>query len=183
MVPIAALVGVMFMVVIDTFEWVSLRILHRIPKSDAFIIVVVTTVTVYTDLAIAVIVGIIVAAIVFSWESAKHITTDNKIDPNGTKVYKLYGPLFFASASRFRELFDLENDPDDVVIDFEHSRVWDHSGLEAIDALTERYFKANKKLSLKHLSSDCHSLLKNASNAIELNLSEDPHYMVAVDKE
>ncbi|MFN7038819.1 MAG: SulP family inorganic anion transporter [Alphaproteobacteria bacterium] len=181
MVPIAALVGVMFMVVIDTFEWLSLRILHKIPKTDAFIILVVTIVTVFTDLAIAVIVGVIVAALVFAWNSAKHITTDNYVDVNGTKVYKLYGPLFFASASRFKELFEVLNDPEEVVIDFEYSRVWDHSGLEAIDALAERYSKANKKLHLKHLSSDCHNLLKKASNVIELNISEDPHYKVAID--
>lgn len=182
-VPIAALVGVMFIVVIDTFEWLSLRILHKIPKSDAFIIIVVTMVTIFTDLAIAVIVGVIVAALVFAWESAKHIHADSSIDVKGSKIYKLYGPLFFASSSRFREIFKPYEDPEDVIIDFEHSRVWDHSGLEAIDNLAEKYFKAGKKLHLKHLSEDCHKLLKKASKAVELNVSEDPHYKVAIDSE
>lgn len=179
MVPIAALVGVMFMVVMDTFKWLSLKILHRIPKSDAFIIVIVTIVTIFTDLAVAVFVGVITAALVFAWESAKHINIDSKIDNKGTKIYKLRGPLFFGSVKRFSGLFEVGDDPKNVIVDFEHSRVWDHSGIEAIDSLARKYSRAKKQLHLRHLSKDCHQLLKDASDAVELNYSEDPSYNVA----
>lgn len=181
-IPLAALVGVMFMVVIGTFEWSSLRIIKKIPKHDAFIIVLVSGVTVFTDLAIAVFVGVIVAALVFAWDHAKHISTKSYSDANGWKVYELYGPLFFGSASNFAELFDPKNDPDDVVVEFLHSRVADHSGLEAIDALAERYERAGKRLHIRHLSRDCHALLKKAGDIVEVNYIEDPNYQVASDK-
>lgn len=181
-IPLAALVGVMFMVVIGTFEWSSLRIMKKIPKHDAFIIVLVSTVTVFTDLAIAVFVGVIVAALVFAWDHAKHISTKSYTDQNGWKVYELYGPLFFGSASNFAELFDPKNDPEDVVVEFLHSRVADHSGLEAIDSLAERYEKVGKRLHIRHLSPECHKLLKKADNIVEVNYIEDPKYHIASDK-
>lgn len=179
MVPIAALVGVMFMVVIDTFKWLSLKILHRIPKSDAFIIVIVTIVTIFTDLAVAVFVGVITAALVFAWESAKHINVDAKKDNKGTKIYKLRGPLFFGSAKRFAGLFDISKDPKNVIVDFEYSRVWDHSGIEAIDSLARKYSKAKKQLHLRNLSGDCHQLLKDGSDETGLKYSKAQNYLVA----
>ncbi|MDK1286527.1 SulP family inorganic anion transporter [Pseudoalteromonas umbrosa] len=182
MIPLAALVGVMFMVVLGTFEWSSFRLMKRIPKSDAFVIVLVSGVTVITDLAIAVCVGVIVSALVFAWEHAKHIYTNNYIDDEGSKVYELHGPLFFGSVKNFAELFDVANDPDDVIVEFKHSRVADHSAIEAIDALAEKYTKAGKKLHLRHLSEDCKQLLDNASDLVEINVIEDPKYKVASDK-
>ncbi|OUR81176.1 sodium-independent anion transporter [Marinomonas sp. 42_23_T18] len=181
-IPLAALVGVMFMVVIGTFEWSSFRIIKKIPLHDAFIIVLVSAVTVFTDLAIAVFVGVIVAALVFAWEHAKHIQTKSYLDENGWKVYELDGPLFFGSISNFMELFDPKNDPDDVVVEFLHSRVADHSGLEAIDSLADRYEKAGKRLHIRHLSRDCQLLLKKAGSLVEVNYIEDPSYSVASDK-
>lgn len=179
MVPVAALVGVMFMVVVDTFEWLSFKILHKIPRSDAFIIVIVTTVTIFTDLAVAVFVGVITAALVFAWESAKHINADSHIDKHGSKIYKFHGPLFFGSVKRFIGIFDIKNDPKDIIVDFQYSRVWDHSGIEAIDSLARKYAREKKQLHLRHLSVDCHQLLKDASDAVELNYSKDPGYVVA----
>ncbi|MEZ5690408.1 MAG: SulP family inorganic anion transporter [Rickettsiales bacterium] len=181
MIPVAALVGVMFMVVIGTFEWSSLRIIHKIPKSDAFVLVLVSTVTVFTDLAIAVIVGVIVSALVFAWESARHIYVEAQSENEKTKTYILHGQLFFASINKFSRLFDPKNDPEDVIIDFRYSRVWDHSALEAIDSLAERYIKNGTKLHLKHLSSDCRDLLYKAGNMIEQDKDDDPHYRVVVD--
>lgn len=182
MIPLAALTGVMFMVVIGTFEWSSLRIMRKIPKSDAFIIVLVSGVTVATDLAIAVVVGVIVSALVFAWEHAKHIRAESFINENGSKVYELYGPLFFASVSHFQELFDPKNDPKDVIIEFHHSRVVDHSAIEAIDSLAERYMNAGKVLHLRHLSQECKDLLKKAGDLVEVNVIEDPRYFVADDR-
>lgn len=180
-IPLAALVGVMMMVVIGTFEWSSFRILKKIPKTDAFVLVLVSGVTVATDLAMAVIVGVIVSALVFAWEHAQHIRADIK-EENGVKTYELHGPLFFGSTSYFLELFDPQNDPDKVVIEFKHSRVADHSGLEVIDTLAERYNQQGKKLSLKHLSPECRDLLKTAGDLIEVDVIEDPTYHVATDK-
>ena len=180
-IPVAALIGVMFMVVIGTFEWSSFRIIRKIPKQDAFVIVLVSGVTVATDLAIAVIVGVIVSALVFAWEHAKHIYVDSE-DQNGSRIYKLHGPLFFGSVANFLELFDPKKDPEDVIIDFQHSRVSDHSGIEALDTLAERYIKAGKKLHLRHLSAECKILLKNAGDLVEVNVMEDPNYHVATDK-
>ncbi|MCP3665167.1 MAG: SulP family inorganic anion transporter [Gammaproteobacteria bacterium] len=182
MIPLAALTGVMFMVVIGTFEWSSLRIMGKIPRSDAFVLILVSAVTVATDLAIAVVVGIIVSALVFAWEHAKHInvvTYPGKLEDS--KVYELNGPLFFASVNNFQELFDPKNDPDDVVVEFQNSRVMDHSAIEAIDTLAERYLNAGKRLHLRHLSSECRELLHRADNLVEVNVIEDPVYHVAVD--
>jgi len=181
-IPMAALVGVMFIVVIGTFEWSSVRIFNKIPKHDAFVLVLVSAVTVATDLAIAVIVGVIVSALVFAWEHAKHINVSSYIDKKGSKVYELNGPLFFGSVKNFRDLFSPENDPDDVIIEFQNSRVTDHSAIEAIDSLAERYIKAGKKLHLRHLSEECRQLLDKAGNLVEVNRLEDPEYHVADDK-
>ncbi len=179
-IPIAALTGVMFMVVIGTFEWSSFRIISQIPKSDAFVIIVVSAITVVTDnLALAVFIGVIIAALVFAWENARHIRIEVKNTESGSKEYDLHGPLFFGSTTHFQDIFNPNEDPDDVIIDFIHSRVWDHSGLEAIHALTERYAKAGKKLHLRHLSPECRKMLKNAASMVEVNLVEDPHYQVA----
>jgi sulfate permease, SulP family len=180
-IPVAALVGVMFMVVIGTFEWSSIRIIRKIPKSDLFVLVLVSTVTVFTDLAIAVIIGVIFSALVFAWESASNIYVEVKEETKKKKVYILHGQLFFASISRFKDLFDPKNDPEDVVIDFRYSRVWDHSALEAIDALTEKYIKNGIKLHLLHLSPDCRNLLLKAGSIIESDKDDDPHYRVVVD--
>ena len=180
-IPLAALTGVMFIVVLGTFEWSSFRIMGKIPRSDAFVLVLVSGVTVATDLAIAVVVGVIVSALVFAWEHAKHINVKTYMAENGSKVYELHGPLFFGSVHSFMELFDPRNDPDDVVVEFQHSRVGDHSGLEAIDNLAERYLNAGKTLHLKHLSPECRQLLHKAGNLVEVNVIEDPKYHVAVD--
>lgn len=180
-IPLAALVGVMFMVVIGTFAWSSFRILHKIPKSDAFVLVLVSGVTVASDLAVAVVVGVIVSALVFAWNSAKRIDVKTHEDESGSKIYALSGPLFFGSTASFQELFDPRNDPQDVVIDFLDSRVLDHSGLQAIDSLAVRYQNAGKTLHLRHLSQDCRSLLKQAGKMVEVSVIEDPSYGVAVD--
>ena len=181
MIPLAALVGVMFVVVIATFEWSSLRIIRRIPKSDAFVLILVSAVTVITDLAIAVIVGVIFSALVFAWQSARLIYVKVESETKKKKVYVLHGQLFFASISQFKDLFDPKKDPEDVVIDFAHSRVWDHSALEAIDALAERYLKSGTKLHLRHLSPDCRDLLYKAGRMVEEDKDGDPRYRVVVD--
>lgn len=178
LIPVAALIGVMFVVVIGTFEWSSFRMIKRIPRHDAFIIVLVSAITVLTDLAVAVVVGVIVAALVFAWEHAKHIAVHPRLDPCGSKVYELHGPLFFGSASGFKDLFDPHHDPEDVIIEFRHSRVYDQSGLDAIDAVATRYRQTGKRLHLRHLSRDCQALFKNAGDLVEVNIAEDPTYRV-----
>ncbi|MHC2991519.1 sulfate permease [Pontibacter sp. HJ8] len=182
MVPLAALVGLMFMVAIGTFEWASFRVLRRIPKSDALVLVVVTVLTVVFDLAIAVAIGVVIAALVFAWDSAVRIRARKHVDENGVKYYAIYGPLFFGSSANFLEKFDVADDPQEVVVDFRESRVVDHSGIEALNKLTERYLNAGKKLHLRHLSEDCRKLLVNAESIIEVNIMEDPHYAVLTDK-
>ncbi len=182
MIPLAALTGVMFMVVVGTFAWSTLRILHKIPLSDALVLVLVSAVTVFTDLAIAVGVGVIVSALVFAWQNARRIYSEISVDTNGTKTYRLHGPLFFGSVRSFHDQFSPAEDPDEVVIDFRGSRVCDHSGLEAVNSLTERYLAQGKKLRLKHLSAECRELLDKAGSMIEVNVIEDPRYRVAVDK-
>jgi SulP family sulfate permease len=182
MIPVAVLVGIMFMVVIGTFEWGSFNMFNKIPKQDVFVVVLVTIVTVFTDLAIAVVVGVIASALVFAWQNAKHIYAVPKDLESGERVYEMHGPLFFASVHRFNELFDPANDPDEVIIDFAHSRVADHSAIEAIDNLAEKYKKAGKHLHLRHLSQDCKALLKKAGGLVEVNIKEDPHYHIADDK-
>ena len=179
-IPVAALVGVMFIVVIGTFEWTSLRLFGRVPVADIFVTILVTTVTVAYDLAIAVFVGVIVSALVFAWDHAKHMFA-RTYEKDGTKYYELSGPLFFGSIHYFHELFDPKNDPDNVIVDFAQARVYDHSGLEAIDTMAERYLRAGKMLHLKHLSEECHLLLKKAGDLVEVNMMEDPTYHVAVD--
>ncbi len=181
-IPMAALVGVMFMVVMGTFEWSSLRIIRKIPRTDAFVLILVSGVTVATDLAIAVIVGVIVSALVFAWEHAKHINIKGYDNKYGIRVYELNGPLFFGSVKRFLELFDPENDPQEVIIEFQNSRVADHSAIEAIDNLAEKYIKAGKTLHLRHLTPECTLLLEKAGDLVEVNLMEDPKYHVADDK-
>lgn len=181
-IPMAALVGVMFIVVFATFEWSSLRIMGKIPATDAFVLILVSAVTVFTDLAIAVIVGVIVSALAFAWENAKHININSYDDENGSRVHELNGPLFFGSVKNFLELFNPEEDPDDVIIEFQNSRVADHSAIEAIDTLAERYIKAGKQVHLRHLSDECRILLTKAGDLVEVNVMEDPHYHVADDK-
>jgi len=182
MIPMAALVGVMFIVVLGTFEWSSLRIMGKIPRTDAFVLVLVSAVTVFTDLAIAVVVGVIVSALAFAWEHARHINAKSYDDENGSRIYELNGPLFFGSVKSFLELFDPENDPDDVIIEFQNSRVADHSAIEAIDNLADKYIQAGKTLHLRHLSEDCRTLLKKAGDLVEVNVLEDPRYYVANDQ-
>lgn len=182
MIPVAVLVGIMFMVVIGTFEWGTFNLMNKVPKEDAFVAVLVTVVTVFTDLAIAVIVGVIAMALVFAWKNAKHIYAIPKDLESGERVYEMHGPLFFASTHRFNELFDPQNDPKEVIIDFAFSRVADHSAIEAIDNLAERYTKEGKNLHLRHLSKECRLLLEKAGNLVEVNIQEDPHYHIADDK-
>ncbi len=185
-VPIAALIGVMFMMVIETFAWSSFRILKKIPKSDAFVLIIVSTVTVIFDLAIAVFVGVIVSALVFAWESARKIRARKRIKEDGTKVYEIWGPLFFGSIAAFNEKFDIKNDPEKVEIDFVEARVSDHSAIEAIFALVEKYQAANKKITLKHLSEDCKVLLYKASPIFKDIIEEDiddPRYHLAANPE
>ena len=181
-IPLAALVGVMFIVVIGTFEWSSFRIVNKVPKADAFVIVLVSGVTVATDLAVAVVVGVIVSALVFAWEHAKHVIVNRTADDQGSTVYEVNGPLFFGSVSHFLEQFDVENDLDDVVVEFKNSRVADHSAIEAIDTLAERYLAKGKQLHLKHLSKECLVLLRKAGDLVEVNVIEDPDYHIATDK-
>jgi len=178
-IPVAALVGVMFVVVLGTFEWSSLRIMHKIPVSDAFVLVLVSAVTVATDLAVAVVVGVIVSALVFAWNNAKQIRVLREEREN-SQYYRVNGPLFFGSTMSFLTQFDVAQDRNDVIIDFANSKVCDHSGLEAIDTLAERYLKAGKTLHLLHLSQDCKNLLKKAGNLVEVNVIEDPRYLVPV---
>lgn len=180
-IPLAALIGVMFIVVIGTFEWSSFRIIGKVPRSDALILVLVSGVTVVTDLAVAVVLGVIVSALVFAWEHAKRIRIEAREDHKDSTVYAVTGPLFFGSVSSFLESFDPKQDKDDVVIDFARSRVADHSGIEAIDTLAERYLNAGKKLHLVHLSEECRMLLHRAGNLVEVNVIEDPKYFVAED--
>jgi len=180
-IPLAALIGVMFIVVIGTFEWSSFRVIRNVPRSDALVLVLVSAVTVATDLAIAVVVGVIVSALVFAWEHAKHILIEAREDHQGSTVYAVTGPLFFGSVTSFLDRFDPAQDNDDVIIDFARSRVADHSGLEAIDTLAERYLNAGKTLHLVHLSDECRKLLKRAGSLVEVNVIEDPRYFVADD--
>ena len=182
-VPMAALTGLMIMVSIGTFEWASLRTFNKMPKSDVFVMVLVTLVTVFLhNLALAVIVGVIIAALGFAWDNAVRIRARKRIDESGVKYYEIYGPLFFGSVAAFNEKFDVVGDPDEVVIDFAESRVVDMSAIEALNKVTERYAKSGKKIHLKHLSKDCLRLIKNAESLIEVNIIEDPTYKVVADK-
>ena len=182
MIPLAALVGVMFIVVLGTFEWASLRAFGKVPGTDIFVMILVTVVTVIADLAIAVVIGVIVSALVFAWKHAQQIYADVSIDENGWKIYNVRGPLFFGSVANFRELFDPDNDPEHVVIEFLRSRVSDSSGTEALDSLAEKYMARGKTLHLRHLSPECRELLKKAGDMCEVNVLEDPDYHVAADE-
>jgi len=181
--PMAALTGLMIMVAIGTFEWASLKTFNKMPKSDTFVMVMVTLITVFLhNLALAVIVGVVIAALVFAWDNAKRIRARKRFDKNGVKYYEIYGPLFFGSVSVFNEKFDVLNDPEEVVIDFAESRVVDMSAIEALNKITERYLKVGKKIHLKHLSPDCQRLLKNAEKVIDVNILEDPSYKILLDR-
>ncbi len=180
--PMAALTGLMIMVSIGTFEWASLRTFNRMPHSDILVMVMVTLVTIFLhNLALAVLIGVIISALVFAWDNAKRIRARKHIDENGVKHYEIYGPLFFGSVLAFNDKFDILNDPDEVVIDFEESRVVDMSAIEALNKITERYQKVGKKVHLKHLSPDCRKLLKDAEEIIDINVLEDPTYKLVVD--
>lgn len=177
--PMAALTGVMIMVAIGTFEWISFRIINKMPRQDVFVGILVAAITVWLhNLALAVLIGVIISALVFAWESAKRIRARKYVDQHGVKHYEMYGPLFFGSVTAFTEKFDVLNDPAEVVIDFKESRVADMSGIDALNKLTERYHTQGKKLHLKHLSEDCRMLLKNADDVIDVNIMEDPNYLV-----
>jgi SulP family sulfate permease len=181
--PMAALTGLMIMVAIGTFEWASLKTFNKMPPSDIFVMVLVTGITaVLHNLALAVLIGVIIAALVFAWDNAKRIRARKRIDEDGVKHYEIYGPLFFGSVAVFNEKFDVLNDPDEVIIDFEESRVVDMSAIEALNKITERYRKVGKKVHLHHLSPDCRKLLKNAEEIIDVNVSEDPTYRLVVDE-
>jgi SulP family sulfate permease len=181
LVPMAALTGVMIMVAVGTFEWISFRIINKMPKQDVFVGILVALITIWLhNLALAVLIGVIISALVFAWESAKRIRARKYTDEAGVKHYEIFGPLFFGSVTAFNEKFDVAGDPEVVVIDFKESRVSDMSGIDALNKLTERYHKAGKKLHLKHLSQDCRTLLKNADGIIDVNIMEDPAYHVAV---
>ncbi|MEM1021767.1 MAG: SulP family inorganic anion transporter [Pseudomonadota bacterium] len=181
-IPLAALTGVMFMVVVGTFAWRSLMIARKIPLTDAFVILLVTAVTVMFDLAIAVVVGVIVSALAYAWSNATriHVLSHDSVSLPGAKVYEINGPLFFASTDRFAELFDIESDPEAVIVDFLRSRVVDQSALQAIEDLAARYEAAGKTLRLRHLSRDCHKLLTKAGQLM-IDSSDDPDYEIAVD--
>jgi SulP family sulfate permease len=181
-VPMAALTGLMIMVSIGTFEWASLKTFTKMPKSDVFLMVLVTLVTaVLHNLALAVLIGVILAALFFAYDNAKRIRARKYIDENGVKHYEMFGPLFFASIAAFNEKFDVLNDPQQVIIDFAESRVVDMSAIEALNKITERYHKVGKKVHLTHLSPDCRQLMKNADAIIDVNVMEDPTYKLAVD--
>ena len=180
-IPLAALVGVMFMVVIGTFEWESLRLGNKIPLKDLLIIIIVMGITVVHDLALAVIVGVIISALIFAWEKGKKISAKSVLASENLKVYRLDGPLFFASTSSFKEIFDVKNDPNEVIIDFANSHIMDHSAIEAINLITKKYRDNHKTIHLKHLSADCSKLLNNAEEIIEVNILEDPTYHIADD--
>lgn len=180
--PMAALTGLMIMVAISTFEWVSIRIINKMPKHDIFVGMLVAVVTVLLhNLALAVLIGVIISALVFAWESAKRIRARKYVDAKGVKHYEIFGPLFFGSTTAFAEKFDTNNDPTEVIIDFKESRIADMSAIDAVNKITERYAKLNKTIHLRHLSNDCKQLLQNADKVIEVNILEDPTYNVAVD--
>ncbi len=183
LIPMAALVGVMFMVVIGTFEWTTLNTWHKVPMSDVLVMIFVAGYTVIMhDLASAVILGVVISALVFAWQKSTHLFADVKHNDHGSKVYQIHGPLFFASVNSFKHLFDPADDPDDVVIDFYYTRVYDQSGLEAINFIAERYSSLGKRVHLTHLSEECQKLLGKAGDLVEANVSDDPHYHVATDR-
>lgn len=183
LLPMAALVGVMIMVAFGTFEWASFRVFTRMPKHDIFVMLLVTLITVLLhNLALAVLIGVIISALVFAWDNAKRIRARKHIDENGVKHYEIYGPLFFGSTTTFMTKFDAVKDPEEIIVDFTESRIVDMSAIETLNKLTELYAKHNKKVHLKHLSGDCRKLLSNAEAVIDVNIIEDPTYRVVTDK-
>lgn len=180
-IPLAALIGVMFVVAEKTFEWGSFRLFGKIPRSDIFVGLLVAAVTVYADLAVAVIVGVIFSALSFAWKHAKHVEISTYTLPNGSKVYEIRGTLFFASTTEFQQRFTPRNDPEHVILEIREARLMDHSAIEAVNSLAERYTRAGKQLKLRHLSGDCLELLDKAKGMIEVNYREDPQYHVADD--
>ena len=179
-VPIAVLVGVMFMVAIATFEWSSLRVWNKVPKLDVAVILIVSIITVIEDLAVAVLVGVIISALAFAWENALRIRARKHVDEHGVKHYEIFGPLFFASVTAFMSKFDAKNDPDSVIIDFQESKVMDQSAIEAINKIADKYMQEGKTIHLRHLSSDCVNMVKRAGEVCEVNVLEDPDYFVAI---
>ncbi|MFP9099729.1 SulP family inorganic anion transporter [Flavobacterium sp. RHBU_24] len=181
--PMAALTGVMMMVAIGTFEWASFRIINKMPKSDIFTGIVVALITILLhNLALAVLIGVIISALVFAWESARQIRAEKITGNDGVTNYMLQGPLFFGSVTAFNRIFDIAADPETVVIDFKNSRIADMSAIEAVGMLTRKYHDAGKTLYLKHLSEDCRKLLKNAAGVIEVNIATDPTYRLPTDR-
>ena len=171
------------MVAIGTFEWASFKAFTKMPKADILVMVIVTLITIFLhNLALAVLVGVIISALIFAWESAKRIRARKFIDENGVKHYELFGPLFFGSTTAFAEKFDVNNDPNEIIIDFAESRISDMSAIDAVNKITERYAKMGKTVHIKHLSPDCIDLLKNAEAIIDVNILEDPTYKVAIEK-
>ncbi|AZI25410.1 SulP family inorganic anion transporter [Pedobacter sp. G11] len=182
-VPMAALVGVMMMVAIGTFEWMSFKVINKMPKQDIFIGISVAVITIWLhNLALAVLIGVIISALVFAWDSAKRIRSNKYIDQDGVKHYEVLGPLFFGSVANFNEIFDVANDPDHVVIDFKECKVFDMSGIDALNKLTEKYSSANKKLHLQYLSEDCKRLLRDADGIIEVNIIDDSDHRIVMKK-
>ncbi|MCH5716954.1 SulP family inorganic anion transporter [Niabella hibiscisoli] len=178
-VPMAALTGVMMMVAIGTFEWASFRIINKMPKADIIVGILVAAITVWLhNLALAVLIGVIIAALVFAWESAKRIRAKKYTDAEGVKHYEIYGPLFFGSTTAFSEKFDVANDPPNVIIDFKESRISDMSAIDAVHKLSKRYADLGKTVRLRHLSADCRRLLANAGGVIEVDIMDDPEYRV-----
>ena len=183
LLPMAALVGVMIMVAFGTFEWASFRVFTRMPKHDIFVMLLVTLITVFLhNLALAVLIGVIISALVFAWDNAKRIRARKHIDENGVKHYEIYGPLFFGSTTTFMTKFDAVKDPEEIIVDFTESRIVDMSAIETLNKLTELYAKHNKKVHLKHLSGDCRKLLSNAEAVIDVNIIEDPTYREVTDR-
>lgn len=181
--PMAALVGVMIMVALGTFEWASFKIIRKMPKHDIFVGILVAVITVILhNLALAVLIGVIISALVFAWESAKRIRARTYIDENGAKHYDIFGPLFFGSVMAFSEKFNFENDPEVVIINFKDSRVSDMSAIDALNNITKKYSEAGKTVHLQNLSSDCIRLLENAETIIDVNIMKDPEYLVAIEK-
>ena len=180
-IPLAALIGVMFMVVVGTFAWSSLQIMNKIPRADAMVIVMVSVLTVVFDLAIAVLAGVVISALIYAWDSATHITATIEEGASGEKIYHLHGPLFFAAIAGFRSLFDLANDPKHVVVNFQHSRVWDHSALEALERLSHRYRDQGKTVKFVRLSRDCAMLLERSGVLVQSDEKCDPRYEVVCD--
>jgi len=181
-IPMAALVGVMVVVAVSTFQWVSIRAITKFPKSDIIIgVIVAIVIVIFHNLAIAVLLGVILSALVFAWDNARRIRARKYIDQHGVKHYELYGPLFFGSTTAFLEKFNVDEDPQEVILNFRESRIADMSAIDALNKITERYSRQGKRIMLTHLSPDCRRLLKNAEAVILVNVAEDPVYQVMPD--